>query len=57
MTSRPAGLIFDFAAQPTAAARAHDSVVLGIVGSAANATAAGGASAAKYGEVYELNSL
>lgn len=55
--SYPAGLILDVEATPTAVSRPHDSVVIGVVGTAGSATATGSDMEAKYGEVYELNSL
>ena len=62
MTTRPVGLVFDLEARPTLAARPHDSVILGIVGTAANATAngehpQGRSPVAKLGSVYTINSV
>ena len=57
MTTRPAGLVIDLEATPTLAAHAPDSIVLGFVGTAANATDAGGDAVARRGSIYVLNSL
>ena len=54
--SYPAGLIIDLEATPPLVSRPHDAIVVGIVGTAATATAAGAATGARYGEIYTLSS-
>lgn len=62
MTTRPVGMELDLEATPNLVSRPHDRVVLGIVGTSANATASGApgtgdAIVPKIGSIYVLNSL
>ena len=52
--SYPAGLIIDLEATPPLVSRPHDPIVVGIVGTAANATAAGAATGVRHGEIHPV---